>query len=182
MIAIWLALLCQPAWGAALGAESPGDPFPQVASSYLGEVNGGRGWEKQATGRLPPASLTKLMTALLAVERGQLQSAVSTGSAAASESGSRLGLKTGERFLAADLLAATLIVSANDACHALADFLGGSEAHFVEQMNRRAAQLGMRNTHFSNACGHDARDHYSSARDLALLARELPKYPGVVAV
>ena len=180
MIAIWLALLCQPAWAAEQAGELPGDPFPQVASSYLVEVNGERVWEKQPARRLPSASLTKLMTALLAMEQGQLDSYVSIGSAATRESGSRLNLEPGEKLLAADLLAATLIVSANDACHALADFLAGNEARFVEQMNRRAAQLGMRNTHFSNACGHDAPNHYSSAHDLALLARELLKYPEIL--
>lgn len=180
-IFIVLALLCQAA-SAAQPGESPGNPFPQVAASYQVEVNGELVWEKQARHRLPPASLTKLMTALLVMEQGQLQSAVSIGRAAARESGSRLGLKPGEKFRAADLLTAALITSANDACHALADFVAGSEARFVQQMNRRSAQLGMRDTHFTNACGHDAPDHYSSAHDLALLAHELLKYPEVVAL
>jgi D-alanyl-D-alanine carboxypeptidase (penicillin-binding protein 5/6) len=70
----------------------------------------------------------------------------------------------------ADLLAATLVHSANDACHALADWHSGSEEKFVERMNERAQQLGLHDTHFANACGFDAEGHYSSANDLAKLA------------
>lgn len=176
-IACWLALLSQPAYAAVQSAEPPGNPFPQVASSYLVEVNGERVWEKQPARHLPPASLTKLMTALLVIEKGQLESTVSVSNAAAHETGSRLGLVQGEKLRAADLLAAALIVSANDACHALADFVAGDESRFVQQMNSRAAQLGMRDSRFTNACGHDASGHYSSARDLALLSRELLKHP-----
>jgi D-alanyl-D-alanine carboxypeptidase (penicillin-binding protein 5/6) len=80
------------------------------------------------------------------------------------------------------LLAATLIASANDACRALADHLAGDQARFVKRMNARAKQLGMNNTHFVNACGHDDPLHYASARDLAVLAHELIKHPQALAL
>ena len=166
-----LLLLCQ----AALALAQP-DPFPEVAASYRVEINGAAVWEKQGNRRLPPASLTKLMTALLVAERGQFQGVAVVSRAAAHESGTRLGLRAGEEFHVGDLLAATLIASANDACHALADYMAGGQARFVQLMNRRAAQLGMRNTRYANACGHDADGHYSSVRDLALLANELIKH------
>jgi D-alanyl-D-alanine carboxypeptidase (penicillin-binding protein 5/6) len=172
-----LLLVCQMAL--AQPDPFPRDPFPKVASSYLVQVNGQLLWERQADRRLPPASLTKLMTALLLMERAQLQDAVTVDRAAEHETGSRIGLREGEKFHVEDLLAATLIASANDACHALADYAGGSEARFVQMMNQRAQQLGLFHTHFVNACGHDAPKHYSSTRDLALLARELLKHPEV---
>jgi len=153
------------------------DPFPQVAASYLVQVNGSLLWEKEANRRLPPASLTKLMTALLTVEHDQPQAIATVSLAAAHESGTRLGLKTGEKFHVEDLLAAALIASANDACHALADYLAGSQTRFVQLMNQRAEKLGMLNTHFANACGHDADSHYSTTHDLAVLANELIKHP-----
>jgi len=163
----------------ALAASQP-DPFPQVAAAYLVEVNGEAIWARQPDRRLPPASLTKLMTALLVLEQGQQDKVVSVSRAASRETGARLGLKPGERLRIEDLLAATLLQSANDACRALADHIGGSEAAFVKRMNRRAQELGLRGTEFRNACGHDAAGHYSTAHDLASLAHELLKHPQVI--
>jgi serine-type D-Ala-D-Ala carboxypeptidase (penicillin-binding protein 5/6) len=165
----------------ALAAPQP-DPFPEVATSYLVELNGQSIWARQPDRRLPPASLTKLMTALLVLEQYQPDETVTVTPAAARETGIRLGLKPGERFRMQDLLAAALIDSANDACHALADHFEKSESTFVVRMNRRAKELGMRNTHFSNACGHDKADHYSSTRDLSLLAHALLKYPSLTEI
>ena len=168
-IGLWLLA------GTALAASQP-DPFPEVATSYLVELNGNTVWARQPDRRLPPASLTKLMTALLVLEQYQPDETVTVTPAAARETGIRLGLKPSERFHLQDLLAAALIDSANDACHALADHLAKNESAFVAHMNRRARDLGMRNTHFSNACGHDKADHYSSTRDLSLLAHALLKF------
>lgn len=170
-----LLLVCNMALGQP-------DPFPKVAASYMVQVNGQLLWEKQVQRRLPPASLTKLMTVLLLVEQAQPQDTVTVSRAAERETGSHIGLKEGEQFRVEDLLAAVLIASANDACHALADHAGGSEQRFVQMMNQRARQLGLRHTHFVNACGHDAPKHYSSTRDLALLARELLKHPQITAL
>lgn len=170
-----LLLLCQ-----SLLALAQPDPFPEVAVSYRVEIDGASVWEKQSNRRLPPASLTKMMTALLLAEHGRLDDMVTVSHAAAHESGTRLGLKADEKFHVKDLLAATLIDSANDACHALADYMAGNQARFVRRMNQRAGELGMLNSHFVNACGHDAEGHYSSAHDLALLANELIKHPPIM--
>ena len=151
-------------------AASTDDPFPAVATAYEVRVDGVRLWSHAASAPLPPASLTKLMTALLVAEDGRLDAVVTTSTRAASASGSRLGLRAGDRFRVGELLTATLLASANDACSALAEWRDGTEARFVDRMNRRAAALGLRATRFVNACGHDARGHVSSAADLAVLA------------
>jgi D-alanyl-D-alanine carboxypeptidase (penicillin-binding protein 5/6) len=153
------------------------DPFGSVAAAYLVEIDGAVVWQKSATQRLAPASLTKLMTALLAVEHIDPQARITVDAAAAHETGTRLGLRQGEAFNAGDLLAATLIASANDACRALADHIGGTQADFVQRMNQRAQQLGLRNTRFANACGHDAPGHFSSAQDVLRLAHALLLQP-----
>lgn len=163
----------------ALATSQP-DPFPQVANSYLVEIDGSLVWERQSNQRLPPASLTKLMTALLVLEQDNLESELTVSPDATRETGSRLGLKSGERFRTQDLLAAALLNSANDACHALADHFSGNEAAFVTLMNRRAQALGMHDTRFTNACGHDQSGHYSTAHDLSMLAHALLKHPSVL--
>ena len=163
-------------------AQAQSDPFPQVAEAYLVEVNGEPIWAKQPDQRLPPASLTKLMTVLLALESGRPDDVVIIRPAATRETGSRLGLKADERFLMQDLLAAALIASANDACHALADHLAGNENEFVVRMNQRAQELGMVDSRFQNACGHDADGHYASARDLSRLAYALLKHASLIEI
>ncbi|MDP2806488.1 MAG: D-alanyl-D-alanine carboxypeptidase family protein [Gallionellaceae bacterium] len=175
LIGLWL--LPQLSWSA-----TQSDPFPHVAKAYFVELNSKAIWERQANQRLPIASLTKLMTALLVLEQNKLQDVVTVSASAARETGSRIALKADERFAVQDLLAATLMSSANDACHALADHLAGSEIAFVKLMNHRAQALGLRDTQFQNACGHDAPKHYSSAHDLARLAHELLKHPQVLTI
>jgi D-alanyl-D-alanine carboxypeptidase (penicillin-binding protein 5/6) len=94
-------------------------------------------------------------------------------------------LSAGTRFRVHDLLVATLVGSANDACRALAEWHSGSEARFVAAMNRRARSLELRDTHFANACGFDAKGHYSSAQDLARLAETAmanERFRGIVAL
>jgi D-alanyl-D-alanine carboxypeptidase (penicillin-binding protein 5/6) len=172
--------LCLLSPGIQAAAQS--DPFPQVATAYFVELNQQPVWERQADKRLPIASLTKLMTALLVLEQDRLQESVTVSAAATRETGSRIALKVGERFVVQDLLSATLINSANDACHALADHIAGNETAFVKLMNQRAQALGMRDTQFQNACGHDAPKHYSSAHDLARLAHELLTHSQVLAI
>jgi len=124
------------------------------------------------------------MTVLLLLERGAtpeaLQHVVPVSAQAARETGSRMGLKAGDQLTVGNLLAASLLASANDACHALADYLAGNEAQFVVRMNVRAAQLGLRDTHFVNACGHDASGHFASAADLAVLAQAVLAYQQVL--
>ncbi len=145
---------------------------PGVAAAYLVRVDGEPVWGDAADRRLPPASLTKLMTALLIVQDYTPDAVATVSARAAAATGSRLGLKTGERMRVGDLLGAALIGSANDACLALAEWSAGSEANFVERMNQRSVDLGLADTHFANACGFDAKGHYSTANDLARLADE----------
>lgn len=160
----------------AVSFDDP-DAYHNVAKAYMVKVGDEIVWESASEQRLPPASLTKMMTALLVLESYRPNDVVEVSPEAAAETGSRIGLRAGDRLLLADVLAATLIRSANDACHALADWHSGSEAVFVERMNQRAEQLGLRNTHFRNACGLDAPDHYSTARDLAVIAETAMKNP-----
>jgi D-alanyl-D-alanine carboxypeptidase (penicillin-binding protein 5/6) len=111
-----------------------------------------------------------MMTALVILERAQLEEPVVVSRAAAREQGSRIGLRAGEQLRARELLAATIMHSANDACRALADHGGPT---FVARMNQRAATLGLRDTNFVDPCGHDRPGQYSTAADLARLAEQV---------
>jgi serine-type D-Ala-D-Ala carboxypeptidase (penicillin-binding protein 5/6) len=157
-------------------AHAVDDPYPWIASAYLVKRDGVVLWAGQPDARLPPASLAKLMTALLALERGRLDEPVKVGRGVLQATGTRIGLKPGEALRAADLLAATVVRSANDACRALAEHLGGSVKIFVQAMNGRAIVLGLADTKFADPCGHDREGQYSSAADLARLAEEVMKH------
>lgn len=163
-----LAFLVPPIQG--VDAAGLADPFPGAAASYLLKVDGRPVFAHAPARRLPMASLTKIMTALLVLETCRLGDVVTVGRAAAAESGARLGLRAGDRMSVGELLAAALLRSANDACRALAEHAGGDERRFVAMMNRRAAALGLRNTRFGNACGHDQEGHFTTAADLARLS------------
>jgi D-alanyl-D-alanine carboxypeptidase (penicillin-binding protein 5/6) len=167
LLAIALGIVASTGWGEAAG---PGDPFGNVAAAYLVKVDGREVWARNSSTPLPPGSLAKMMTALLVLERADLRSVATVSREASRETGTRLGLAPGDRMTVVELLAATLIGSANDACHVLADHVAGSETKFVPLMNTRARELGLSGTRFANACGHDARGMRSSARDLARLA------------
>ena len=138
---------------------------------------------KNASEALPPASVTKIMTLLLvaeAIDNGSisLDDTVFVSANAASMGGSQIFIKEGEEFSIRDLLKSTVIASANDAAVALAETISGTEEGFVARMNERAAQLGMKNTHFENATGLDdtVTNHLTSAYDIALMSRELIKH------
>jgi len=150
-------------------SSSVTDPFPSVAASYIVQVDGKTLWAHKPNRRLPPASLTKIMTALLVLEKGRMEDVISVSRDATLETGTRLGLKTGERMRVSYLLSATILQSANDACRLLAEYVGGSQQDLIKLMNRRAKELGMQDTHFTNACGHDNPNHYSTAHDLLIL-------------
>jgi D-alanyl-D-alanine carboxypeptidase (penicillin-binding protein 5/6) len=134
-------------------------------------------WSGGAERPMAPASLTKMMTALLLLERGRLDDVVTVSRAAAAQGGSRIGLKPGEQLRAHDLLAAMVVRSANDACRALADHEGPS---FVARMNQRAAALGLAHTHFVDPCGFDRPGQFSTAADLARIAEEVVRHPEYV--
>jgi D-alanyl-D-alanine carboxypeptidase (penicillin-binding protein 5/6) len=163
---------------AAVAASPPTDRFPKAASSYLVTIDGRAVWAREPGRPRPPASLTKIMTALVLLEGDWKPDApVTIGPKAAAETGSRAGLRVGETLRAGDLLTAMLVASANDACVALAEHAFGKEEAFVAAMNARAASLGLAATHFENACGHDAPGQLSSARDLLTLARAALTHP-----
>lgn len=143
-------------------------------------------FEKNADEALPPASVTKVMTMLLvfeALDAGtiKLSDMVQASEHAASMGGSQIYLKVGEEMSVDDLLKSLIVASANDAAVALAEYISGSEEAFVAKMNARAAELGMKNTHFENTNGLDdtAENHVTSARDIAIMTRELIQHEEV---
>jgi D-alanyl-D-alanine carboxypeptidase (penicillin-binding protein 5/6) len=170
MLRLALAVACLAA-GAARAVD---DPYPWIAGAYLVKRDGVVLWAGRPDARLAPASLAKMMTALIALERARLDEPVAIGKGVLQATGTRIGLKPGEKLTAGDLLAATVVRSANDACRALADHIGGRS--FVPAMNARAASLGLANTHFADPCGHDRDGQYSSAADLARLAEEVMRH------
>ena len=174
-----VALIMAVGLAAAAPARAVTNAFPKAAAAYIVERDGKLLWGGAMEKRLPPASLAKMMTALLVIEDGKLDESVAVSREAANETGTRIGLRQGETLRARDLLAAAILRSANDACRALA---GAGEPAFVARMNARAAELGMKDTHFANACGHDAEGQYSTAADLALLAGAVAKRPEYLSV
>ena len=145
------------------------------------EATGNILYESNPDERLPIASVTKVMTMLLimeAVDSGKisLDDMVTVSENAMSYGGSTMFLETGEQLTVNDMLKGIAVASANDGCVAMAEHLAGSESAFVDMMNERAKELGMENTHFMNTNGLDEDDHYSSARDVAIMSRELMKH------
>ena len=139
-------------------------------------------YEKNAHEKLPPASVTKVMTLLLimeAIDNGTIgwEDTVTASEAAAAKGGSQIFLKVGETMSVTDLVKSIAVSSANDAACAMAEHIAGSEAAFVGKMNEKAAQLGMADTHFVNCTGldddADAAQHLTSAYDIALMSRDL---------
>jgi serine-type D-Ala-D-Ala carboxypeptidase (penicillin-binding protein 5/6) len=172
-----LALL----WASAVLAQAT-DPFAGRAAAYLVRLDGAPLWAAAPDERHSPASLTKLMTALIVDESARADAIVTVSAHAARAVGSRMGLSSGTRITVSGLMAGLLLRSANDACVALAERVAGSEAKFVARMNQRARSLGLADTRFANACGFDAPGHYSSAADLARLADAFLARPALAAL
>ncbi|MEP6957759.1 MAG: D-alanyl-D-alanine carboxypeptidase family protein [Nitrospirota bacterium] len=151
--------------------QSPPWRIAPAHGILLKELTSGRVlYEHDAGKRMSPASLTKIMSALVILENGQLDDMVTISPNAARAHKTHLRVKAGQVFRLEDLLKAMLIMSANDACLAAVEHVGGDEAQFVALMNVKAAALGLSDTHFSNGCGFDNPDHYSTAEDLATLS------------
>ena len=153
-------------------------PKADIASAFLLSENGHTRWQKAIHQRLPPASLTKLLTALIIIENPKLDNWVKVSKKASQQAGTKINAKEGEAFQAAYLLGAMLMKSANDACMALVEWDAGSEAAFLAKMQAKIKQLDLQNTRFTNPCGFDDSEHYSSASDLlkiAQLANAQPK-------
>lgn len=164
---------------AALNIESP--------SALLMELNSGQVlYEKDADTARRPASVTKIMTMLLAFEAMDagtlsLTDTITVSEHAAGMGGSQVYLEPGETQTMEDMLKCMIVSSANDAAVAIGEAIAGSEEGFVARMNERATELGMQHTHFENACGLEAAGHLMSARDIAILSRELlTKHPEVM--
>ncbi len=165
------------------------EPFTLDAkSAILMEAESGKVlFEQNADEALPPASVTKVMTLLLvmeAVDSGvlKLSDMIRTSTNASSMGGSQIYLKEGEELSAEDMIKSVVISSANDAAVALAEHIAGSEELFVKKMNEKAAELGMNNTNFENTNGLDdtVQNHVTSARDIAIMSRELIKHKKIL--
>lgn len=168
------------------GGESAGSVTVTAPSVFLMEASTGKVlYEKDADTRRPPASVTKVMTILLiydALSAGKIhkEDVVTTSEYAASMGGSQVFLEAGEEQTVDTLLKCIVVSSANDACVAMSEYISGTEEAFVQQMNERARGLGMENTVFKNCNGLDTDGHVTTARDIALMSRELiTKYPDV---
>lgn len=187
-LAFWTAVssgwTLAPAWAVAQeSALTLQTPHALVMEASTGQVL----YEKDADARIHPASVTKVMTVLLifeALEQGRLtlDQEVTTSAHAKSMGGSQVFLEEGEVQTVETLLKCIIIASGNDAAVAMAEQTAGSEEAFVGKMNEKAKALGMENTHFVDCCGlTDSQEHYTSARDVALMSRELlNRYPQVV--
>ena len=154
----------------------------KAKSAVLLEPNTGKIlYEQNADEQLPPASITKIMSLLLvmeALDRGDfdLETVVTASEHACSMGGSQIWLEPGEGMTVHDLLKATVIASANDACVALGELVAGSEEGFVELMNKKAKELGMNSTTFKNCTGLDAEGHITTANDVAIMSGELIRH------
>lgn len=158
------------------------DLTPEAASAILMDMDTGEViFEKEGDEQLPPASITKVMTMLLimeAIETGKINwhDQVRISEKAASMGGSQIFLEVGEEMTVEDLMKGIAIASGNDATVAMAEYVAGSEEEFVKMMNDKAAELGLENTNFMNTNGLPTPNHYSSAKDIAIMSRELLKH------
>jgi serine-type D-Ala-D-Ala carboxypeptidase (penicillin-binding protein 5/6) len=169
----------------ALAAAASAAPPPVSARAYIVEnpATGEVLAQRAAWTRVPIASITKLMTVLVALEHADWKDVVRVRADAAEVGESTVHLRAGERITVGDLVKAALIQSANDAAVALADYVGrGDEKAFVAMMNAKARELGLERTHFARPDGLDARGHYSTAHDVTVLARDAMRVPEIRAV
>ena len=156
-----------------------------VSSILIDADSGTILFEDNADEKLPPASVTKVMTMLLimeAIDSGRISfdDEVTVSEHAAGMGGSQLYMEPRETHTVSELLTGIATVSANDACVAMAEYICGTEEIFIEKMNEKAGELGLENTHFSNTNGLPAEDHYSSARDIASMSKELLSHEGIL--
>ena len=191
---ILIAFLCLIIFGTTFGLPQPscadettGGILLTCPSAILMEASTKSViYEKAPDERRSPASITKIMTAILifdAIEAGKisLEDEVVTSAYAKSMGGSQVYLEEGEKQTVDTLIKCIMVTSGNDASVAMAEYIAGSESSFVQMMNERAASLGMENTHFEDCCGlTDSDNHYTTARDIALMAQELiTRYPQI---
>ncbi len=199
VLCFWLfALAFGTSQGRGLAVQTAGEPAPAPAAEapavlptaasplalncraaiLVDQASGTVLYEKDPDQPMPMASITKVMTLLLTFEaihqgRFTLDTPVPVSEHAYHMGGSQIWLEPGEQFTLDEMIKAICVCSANDAAVAVAELVGGSEPAFVEQMNRRAAELGMEHTTFHNACGLDTQGHQSTARDVAVMSRQI---------
>lgn len=169
-------------------ADEPMPVTVKAKAAVLMDVDSGKVlMSMNADEKLYPASVTKIMTLLLVTEaldsgKISLSDTVTASASAASKGGSQIWLKEGEQMTVDDLLKATAVYSANDACTALGELLAGSDEAFTAMINERAGQLGMKNTHFDNCTGLDdtTTTHLTTAMDVAIMSRELLKHERIM--
>ncbi len=184
LLSLCLILCCFPFF--SVSAETPEVLTLSAPSAILIEAGTGQVlYEQNSHDKRPPASVTKIMTMLLvmeAIDSGQItqDEMVQCSEFAASMGGSQVYLEPGEEMSVRDMLKAVAVASGNDAAVALAEHVAGSHEAFVSLMNERAKELGMNDTHFVNCNGLDTPEHVTSAYDIALMSRELVRYPLVL--
>ena len=185
-LSVCLLLAMLPPRAAALDASSPIVPLPYLdgigtlsakAAVLMDESSGQLLYAKNESLPLPMASTTKIMTALCAVELADVNGVIEVDPAAVGIEGSSVYLYANESLTLTQLLYALLLESANDAAVAIAIGISGSVEAFAAQMNEKARELGLENTHFENPHGLDGETHYTTAHDLALIAREALRHP-----
>lgn len=177
-LALGLALVLLAAAPGAASAP-PQDP-PRVtanAALLMDARTGAVLYEKRAFQKLPMASTTKVMTAILALEKGKLGDPVTVSRRAAATPGSTMNLRTGDRYTLEQLIYGLLLNSGNDAAVAIAEHISGTEAQFVKLMNEKAVEIGAVSTRFENSHGLDEPDHYTTAYDLAIITRYAMRDP-----
>ncbi len=153
---------------------------PEVSAQTAILIEGNSGevlYEKNAEQKAFPASITKIMTALLAIESGNLDKIVTVSENASGVEGSSIYLETGEKIALRDLVYGLMLRSGNDAAIAISEEIGGTTENFVIMMNKRARELGAFNTHFANPNGLHNQDHYTTASDMALISKAAMKNP-----
>ncbi len=154
-------------------------PEPRAKAAMLFDLNGGRiVYESHINDKVYPASLTKIMTALIALEKGNLSDVITVSDTALADINylhSKIDLKAGEQMTFENLLMAMLVCSANDAANVIAEYIAGDIPTFVDMMNQRAQELGMLGTHYANPHGFHDENHYSTVSDISIVTREALK-------
>lgn len=169
----WIATIVSPSIEAKTFLASNSDSAILLEST-TGEVI----FQKNSDYKRAPASMTKVMSLKIIFDhykegRFTMDDMVTTSEYASSMGGSQIFLSVGEQMCVADLIKSIIIASANDACVAMAEFIGGSEASFVEMMNEEVNSMGLKNTHFANATGLPTENHYTTAYDMAIMSQNL---------
>ena len=169
---VFMISLASLPWLLVREAQADGPPtLTAVSAVLIDQASGKVIYEKDMNDEHYPASTTKVLTALLALENMELDYKITLPDDYVNVGETNIGLRAGARQTAEELLMATMLYSANDAAQALAIGVAGSEQAFVDMMNQRVAELGLQHTHFANPHGLHSEDHYTSAYDLAMIAR-----------